>query len=166
MKYDLYLLFIMLIIFVTVSGCVTHNTSYKLSNSTFNIPDDFQPGNATYNNDTVNYISMPFKLNGEMDLEVVQYPDKEEYVKGINNPIYFPVTKNYTKTLEGTSVTVLEREDKNENIIFSEEDNAVNYYFVKSGKYYSIAATGIGSKTSFMRSKIEGAMDTIVETMK
>lgn len=166
LKKDLGLIVGTLILLILVSGCIGNSNSYTLLNSTFNIPSDFQLNNTTSYNKPVNYTEMTFKLNDQVVLGVIQYPNEIEYANGIKNLINYPVTNNYTQKIRGIQVTVLEKQDNNENIFFAGEDNDESYFFTKSGKYYSIVANDIGNKYSINRHKIEEAMQMIVDTIK
>ena len=151
-------------VIVTISGC-TSNSSYTIANSTFNIPNNFQKGNLTsYDDPTYAYMSeMTFKLNGIEVLGVDVYPNAIEYTKGMKDPLFYPTsqfepaTKIYTTNIGSTQLTVLQ--DGNTNL--------KNYFFIKSGKYYSIETSTFGGNMGANNTnELDNAMNMIVETMK
>lgn len=153
-KSGLIISFMILIIFFC--GC-TGNSTYTIQNSTFNVPNNFQEGNTTNYNDPASLTETTFKLDNMEVFGVDTYPNSIEYSKGIQDPIYTDqLQKRYTNNIGNTQVTVLE--DANNNL---------NYFFVKSGKYYSIVSTGYqGSSNSSNQNKIKNAMNMVVETIK
>lgn len=98
---------------------------------------------------------MTFKLNGKEVLGVDIYPNSAEYQTAIQDPI-FSDFKVYTKTINGTQVTVLE----------DPTYHFKNYFFTKNGKYYSVVTSFNILTDPNLVGKLDGAMYTIVETMK
>jgi len=147
-----------ILILVSVSGCTENSSTYVMGNSTFNIPDNFQKGNiTTYDDPTYAYMNqLTFKLNGIEVLGIDIYPNELEYDKGMKDPLFYP-SKTYTTTIGNTQVTVLQ----------DSSTNLKNYFFIKSGKYYSIETSTFGGNMGANNTnELDNAMNMIVETMK
>ena len=106
---------------------------------------------------------LTFKLNNLEVLGVDVYPNSVEYAKGMKDPLFYPAdqfepaTKIYTINIGSTQVTVLQ----------DGSNNFKNYFFTKSGKYYSIETSTFGDNLgSNNTDELDNAMNIIVQTMK
>jgi len=140
------------IILISISGCVG-NSTYTLLNSTFNVPNDFQPGNITTYTDVETLTEFTFNKNGIGVIGVDQYLNVDEFAKGKVDPILYPPVSISTTSIGNNLVTV-----------YQQNSGYKDYFYMKNGKFYSIeTSTFSGNVTP---DQLNDAMNMIVETMR
>lgn len=116
-----------IILIVFVSGCTSNSAEYKVGNSSFSVPKEYQI-NPSFNESKMAYGFRTSLNSTDKSIAVIEFFNKESFNQQLNE-FRGPLYKESNKIINGTQVTIFE----DTGMPFKD------YFFEKNGKYYWIA---------------------------
>jgi hypothetical protein len=116
-----------IILIVFVSGCTSNSAEYKVGNSSFSVPKEYEM-NPSFNESKMAYGYRTSLNSTDKSIAVIEFFNNESFNQQLNE-FRDPLYKESNKNINGTPVTIFE----DTGMPFKE------YFFEKNGKYYWIA---------------------------